>query len=361
MKNVYIEKASLANYRNFESTEIQFEAGVNIIAGPNGAGKTNILESISLLSPGRGLKSCKLEEIMKGNEGWGWRSNFILNSKLGIAEIASEYSANKGSRKITYNGSKASSAELTNLLNLIWLTPQMEGLFLDSASARRRFLDRVVFNFDAKHAKRISTYEHYVRERNKILSEYNYHSNSAMLSALEKNIAEQGVAINDARNKVVAYLQEAIDQTESEFPKAHLELSNIDDDVSNAELNLEYYTKKIHDSRAEDSRAGRATFGVHKTDLIVKHKLKQIFAKICSTGEQKALLISIVIAMIESVMQNTKTTPILLLDELFVHLDEERCKFLSEYILQTKLQTFVTTTDIIHLEYLAKNAKIINL
>ena len=360
MKPVYLEQLIIENYRNFSEFSIKLDKGVNIIIGPNGSGKTNILESISFLSPGKGLKSAHFDEVSK-HEKAKWATNFKLKSKLGIAEIVSSYARNDRSRKILYNGSKISGSELSNLLNVIWLTPQMEGLFLGSSSDRRRFLDRIVYSFDASHAKNITKYDHFMRQRNKSLESGDLNSQDSWLGTLEKQMAEAAFKIATARKEVVVLMQGVIDSLKTEFPKAELSITPLfesEEQWSSFELN---YAQLLKEGRKKDFYSGRTNFGVHKADLNVFHKEKMQHAKLCSTGEQKALLISIVLASIESVIQSTQTTPILLLDELFVHLDNTRKKYLASYIMQDKLQTFITTTDIIGIEDLASKAHIINL
>lgn len=360
MKQVYLEQLSLENYRNFSEFSINFDKGINIIIGPNGSGKTNILESISFLSPGKGLKSAYFDEVSE-HQKEKWTTNFRLKSKLGTAEIVSSYAQNERSRKILYNGSRISGNELSNLLNVIWLTPQMEGLFLGASSDRRKFLDRIVYSFDASHAKNLTKYDHYMRQRNKSLASGDIKSQDSWLRTLEKQMAEAAFRIATARKEVINLMQGVIDSLKTEFPKAELSVSALFERAeqwNNFELN---YAQLLKDNRRKDFYSGRTNFGVHKTDLNVFHKEKMQHAKLCSTGEQKALLISIVLASIESVIQSTKTTPVLLLDELFVHLDNTRKKYLASYIMQGKLQTFITTTDIIGIEDLASKAHIINL
>ncbi len=363
MKKIYLENITASNYRNFTDLSLEFSDGVNIIVGPNGSGKTNILESISYLSPGRGLKSAKFDELVNNQKSSvGWETKFKLNSKLGTAEIHSIYHVQKNSRKINYNGSKMSAPELTALLNVMWLTPQMEGVFLDSASNRRRFFDRIVFNFDSSHAKRVTHYEHFIRERNKVLADSfggQDQVSASWLDNLEAKITEHAKETHSARRKVLAHMQEAIDDLETKFTKPNLTLSPLQDEGSDEFP--DDYQQILKMNRVKDAKSGRSTFGVHKTDLIVFHKEKNRQAKICSTGEQKALLISIILAIIESMIKNTKSKPILLLDEIFVHLDDMRANYLSKYIMETNLQTFITTTDTNALQDLAKNAHIIEL
>lgn len=360
MKPVYLQQLSLENYRNFSEFSIKLDKGVNIIIGPNGSGKTNILESISFLSHGKGLKSAHFDEVSKHEEE-KWTTNFKLKSKLGIAEIVSSYTRNDRSRKVLYNGSKISGSELSNLLNVIWLTPQMEGLFLGSSSARRKFLDRIVYSFDSSHAKNIITYDHYMRQRSKSLASGDLNSQDSWLGTLEKQMAEAAFKIATAREKVINLMQGVIDSLKTEFPKAELSITPLFESQEQWDSFESNYTQLLKGSRRKDFYSSRTNFGVHKADLNVLHKEKMQLAKLCSTGEQKALLISIVLASIESVIQNTQTTPILLLDELFVHLDNTRKNYLASYIMQGKLQTFITTTDMRGIEDLASKAHIINL
>jgi DNA replication and repair protein RecF len=360
MKTVYLERINAENYRNFSNIAIEFKNGINIIIGSNGSGKTNILESISLLSPGKGLKSAHFNDVRK-HDTLKWTTNFKLKSKLGVAEIVSLYSKGERSRKILYNGSKISGNELSNLLNVMWLTPQMEGLFLGSSTARRKFLDRIVFSFDANHAKNIAKYDYYMRERNKSLVTGNLNSQDSWLSTLEHKMAESAEIIANARKKIVELMQDSINGLDTEFPKAELFVTEIFDSKEHWNDFILNYMNKLKGARQKDFYSGRANFGVHKADLNVFHKEKSQPAKLCSTGEQKALLISIVLSSIDSVVKNTQTTPILLLDELFVHLDGSRKNHLAEYIMQSKLQTFITSTDIVGIEYLAANAHIIEL
>ena len=226
MKPVYLEQLSIENYRNFSEWSIEFDKGINIIVGPNGSGKTNILESISYLSPGKGLKSAHFDEVRKHEE-QKWSTNFKLKSKLGVAEIISSYTQNDRSRKMLYNGSKISGSELSNLLNVIWLTPQMEGLFLGSSSARRKFLDRIVYSFNSNHAKNIAKYDHYMRERNKSLANGDLNSQDSWLGTLEEKMAQEALKIANSREEAISLMQDAIDSLKTEFPKADLSITSL--------------------------------------------------------------------------------------------------------------------------------------
>lgn len=360
MKQIFLKNSNLQNYRNFSELSLDFAEYINIIVGENGAGKTNLLESISLLSPGKGLKSAHFDDICKSSSNF-WKSKFDLQSKLGSANIDTSFSKLEKSRKMTYNGSKIPSNELSNLLNVVWLTPQMEGLFLGSSTSRRRFLDRIVFNFDLRHLKRITQYEHFVRERNKILSHQNFLAESSWLTTLEEKIAIEASSINSSRSEAIILMQKAIDSLDTNFPKAILKISKLFEEPIENDNFIEKYVVILAKNRQKDSYSGRTNFGIHKTDLLVFHAHEERAAYLCSTGEQKALLISVILASIEFILQNTQTTPILLLDELFIHLDSLRKKYLVDYIIKSKLQTFITTTDMIGIEELAKIAHIIDL
>jgi len=351
MQDVFISRVELSSYRNLDHLSQEWSPGINIIVGANGTGKTNILESFSLLSPGRGLKSAKYEDIHQYEAKIGWSSSVDLQSKLGVAEIISAYS--NGSRKITYNGSKIPPSELTNLLNVIWITPQMDGIFLGSSTNRRKFLDRLVYNFNPKHVQYLNKYDYFLKERNKILSENNWRENENWLDNIENQMVDQALLTQEARLNTIAYMQRAINDLSINFPKANLSLSPIFE----GECEKSNYLQQLLNSRVKDSYIGRTSIGVHKTDFIVEYQDKKTLAKNCSTGEQKALLICLVIASIEAVMNGTGSKPILLLDELFVHLDPARKKSLSDYILSTKMQTFITTTDMAGLEFLQPKAK----
>ncbi|RTK92816.1 MAG: DNA replication/repair protein RecF [Rickettsiales bacterium] len=360
MKEIYLKKLVLNNYRNFTELSLNFTQNVNIIIGSNGCGKTNILESISLLSPGKGLKSSNFDEICKHGCN-NWNSQFSIESKLGVAEIQTSFNLQERNRRISYNGAKISSGELPNLLNLVWLTPQMEGIFSGPSLHRRKFLDRIVYNFIPLHAKRLLTYDHYIRERNKILANHGYQNHTSWLTSIEMQIAQEAVLIEKNRVDVIHQMQKSIDNLATDFPKAKLFLTELFKDVGTEEDIIQLYIQALQNNRKKDFYAGRATFGVHRSDLNVFHSYKNRSSKLCSTGEQKAMLISLTLASVDALLKNTETTPILLLDELFIHLDGNKKKQLYDYINSTKLQTFVTTTDILGIEYLAKESNIIEL
>lgn len=361
IKKVILQSINLHDYRNFPLFLADFSPEINIFVGPNGSGKTNILESISLLCPGKGLKHSKYDEICKQGTNL-WKSNFTLESKLGTAQIDNYYNRDSRNRLIHYNGVKIASAELVNLLNIIWLTPQMEGLFLDSASNRRKFLDRLTYNFYPNHLKHLIKYDYYVQERNKCLTDRDWALKSSWLDVIEDKIVNEAILIHNSREESIKKIQSEINDLQTTFPKASLALSNLFEDLPITTPDFRNnYINLLQSHRKKDSYSGRTSIGVHKTDLLVEYQMTNIAARYCSTGEQKALLISLMLASVNAIIASTKAKPIILLDELFVHLDQMRRQELSDYIISTKIQTFISTTDMIGLKFLQGNANIINL
>lgn len=360
MKEIYLTDLELENYRNFINYRVSnLSPSVNIVIGPNGSGKTNILESISFLAPGRGLKLAKYEEICHQNTP-DWRSKFLMQSKLGLAEIAMQYHKDS-KRTIEYNGSKLPSSELVKICNIIWITPQMNSFFSGPPSVRRKFIDRIAYNFYPLHIKHLTKYDYYQQERIKFITANGVNTNTGWLSNIEEKLVDEALIINNARSKTLMHMQKAMASLKFDFPKAKLSLSDFDEGVSFDSISKVKYLDLLEKYRKKDMYSNKTSIGTHRTDLIVEYIDKSSIAKQCSTGEQKALLISLILASIDSIISTTNSKPLLLLDELFVHLDSERRKELSKYILNTKIQTFITTTDMIGFDLLKQHANIINL
>jgi DNA replication and repair protein RecF len=355
MKNNYLEKLWLNNYRNFSELELSFNKDIIVLAGQNGSGKTNILEAISLLSPGRGLRSVYFDDLCKIGEPC-WKSGFHLRSKIGPAEVTNHFILSERKRQLKYNGRQIAVAELLNLTNIIWLTPQMESLFLSTPSFRRRYLDRVVYNFDTQIAKSLTKYDYYMRERIKALTNHGDPQDHGWLDLIEEKIASEAIYIAKAREVGIAELNRSLENLDSKFPKASLAISQSFED------NISWYAKELESSRKKDEISGRTNFGIHKVDFLVTHVAKNKLAKLCSTGEQKAMLISLTLAQIDAMKNSGNNKPILLLDEIFVHLDKERRDYLGEYIVNSCVQSFITTTEVSHLSHvLADSAQIIEI
>ncbi|MCC2646308.1 MAG: recF [Rickettsiaceae bacterium] len=351
VKRCSLEELKLTSYRNFDNFFLRTESNPVVILGQNGVGKTNILESISLLFPGKGLKNTKFDDICpKGNSFTDnhWNVEAKISSPLGKITLSSFYNRDiDGSkRSIFFNGSKITNAELARVNSVIWLTPQMDYIFIGPSSDRRRFFDRMVYTFDPEHSARINKYEYYVRERAILLQSSR---NPQWLSLLEEKIAETSVAIAFARLQTLHALQESIISFESEFIKAQLSLEGDLESIAEnfTALELENLVKeKLYNNREIDTQTKRTNFGSHRTDLNAFHPITQKPANICSTGEQKSLLISIILAEIYAKSKWTSTLPIVLLDEVTVHLDAIRRKSLLEHLIATKTQFWITANNI---------------
>jgi DNA replication and repair protein RecF len=342
-----VTRLRLTNFRSYVSGELSVGRAPVVLAGPNGAGKTNVLDAISLLSPGRGLRGAKLaEHTRKGpvvSEETLWAVAASVSRGGTEYEIGTGLTQASASRQVRLNGVAAgSSADLGDIVQLIWLTPAMDRLFIESASGRRRFLDRLVLGFDAGHARAATRYETAMRERARLLK-YGPRD-PAWLDGLENEMAEAGMAIAQARAQTVERLSRALAERgeAGAFPAASLALTD--------ELHLadaQALRSQFATSRMRDAEAGRTLTGPHTTDLYVRHTAKRADARDCSTGEQKALLISIMLADARELSRAREgLAPILLLDEIAAHLDAVRRAALFEEIHALAAQAWMTGTDL---------------
>ena len=302
----------LTDFRNHRDALLSPGPGLVVLTGENGAGKTNILEAVSLLSPGRGLRGSTLSEMARSGGGGG----FAVSARLGEVEVGTGASPSAPERRqVRINGAPASATSLAEWLSVLWLTPAMDRLFQEGASGRRRFLDRLVLALEPGHAVHAARYEAAMRARNKLLAE-DGPRDEAWLSALEARMAEHGAALASARAGAVTLLSARLASApESPFARAGLALEGGDEDLA----------VDLARGRARDSAAGRTLAGPHRTDVAVTHLEKRQSAGLCSTGEQKALLLSIVLAHADLVAERSGRRPILLLDEVAAHLDP-RCR-----------------------------------
>jgi DNA replication and repair protein RecF len=374
-------KHSLTNYRNFKDYLLEIDSDLILITGRNGSGKTNILESISYLSPGKGIRSSNFEFLSR-EEKFAWQTESLLSSKIGTAEICAKFDIDKKQRALFYNGSKISSHELSRLVNIIWLTPQMNGIFIAPRSERLRFLDRMVFGFFKNHSANLNKLDYFQSERLKHLTNNIGNFDASWLKVLESKIAEHAFEIDHARRKSIFYMQDAIGRLQSDFPKAKITLKTFDNEIQfsyppevNKNDNKGYlleneavrddfyncYLNKLKEHRYQDACSGRTNYGAQKVDLVIFHQDKEKDVTFCSTGEQKAMLISLFIAQVNSIIDKTKATPILLFDELFVHLDDLRKQLLSDYVINIQAQCFITSTDDYGITDIAKAAQRISL
>jgi DNA replication and repair protein RecF len=357
-----ISRLRLTAFRNYASAALDLDPRHVVLVGPNGAGKTNLLEAISLLSPGRGLRRAPFESLnAHGSEGT-WAVAATIETEDGPADIGTGASAGEGGRRVRINGANARAIEdMSAYLRLLWLTPAMDGLFSGPASDRRRFLDRLVTTLIPGHSSQVADYDKAMRQRNRLLED---NADPRWLSAVEAQMAEHAGAIYFARADSLGHLQalstRSVDQ--ESFPAADLALTPLFEDghtpVSSTALETELIARWAG-SRALDRAAGRTTLGPHKLDLEVYHSQKQMPAVLGSTGEQKALLIGLILAHAQLVKTMAGIAPFLLLDEIAAHLDPGRraSLFLALDGLQT--QCFMTGTDPMLFESLGSRAQVI--
>lgn len=345
-----IHSLSLHHFRNYTEATLHSDCRCIILSGPNGAGKTNILEALSLLTPGRGLRKSKLVDLRCQSQPQPWVVAADCIGFQGKVHIgtALEVEGESEKRLIKIDGEKVrGQTALSAHLSLIWQTPQMDGLFLASDGERRRFLDRLVYQFDAAHSARVNAYDYATRERNRLLA--TRQTDDGWLRAHEQQMAEKGVAITLARLELIARLNASITEDISAFPQAHLELKGpMEQMLLDGQAAVDVETKwaqKLTSLRLADQSAGRATWGCHRSGLFVTHQVKQMEAAYCSTGEQKALLLSILLAHARARKHWLGAAPILLLDEVVAHLDEQRRAALAEALNALETQAWLTGTD----------------
>jgi len=339
-----VTRLSLTNFRSYAVGELVTAGAPVVLAGPNGAGKTNILDAISLLAPGRGLRGAKLNEhVRKGPAAPSaalWAVAATVKRGDADYEIGTGLTEQSSSRHVRLNGVEAKgSAELGEIVQMVWLTPAMDRVFIESASGRRRFLDRLVLGFDHTHARAAIRYETAMRERARLLK-YGPRD-PAWLDGLENEMAEAGISLAEARRTAVARLNAALAGRDGAFPAASLSLAG--DDFESAEA----LRHALSASRIRDAESGRTNAGPHLIDLTARHTQKRADARDCSTGEQKALLISIILAFARELTQAREgLAPLLLLDEIAAHLDSIRREALFAEIADLSAQAWMTGTDL---------------
>ncbi len=349
----HISKLKLTNFRNYATLSIDFSPGAVVFSGDNGAGKTNLLEAISLLTPGRGLRRAPYADVAREDGDGGFALHARLDGPEGQVEIGTGITggeaAGEGGRKVRINGAPARSADaMLEWLRVVWLTPAMDGLFPGPAADRRRFLDRLVLAIDPGHGQRALDYEKAMRGRNRLLTEGS--RDGAWFEAIEMQMAETGVAIAAARAELIRLLAAMIDRLPSSgpFPQADISLfGDLESDVATAPAVdvEERYRATLAQGRERDRAAGRTLDGPHRSDLLVRHRPKAMPAELCSTGEQKALLVGIVLSHARLTGEMSGMTPILLLDEIAAHLDAGRRAALFSILEELNCQAFMTGTD----------------
>ncbi|QND66888.1 DNA replication/repair protein RecF [Mesorhizobium loti] len=349
----HISKLTLTNFRNYATLTIDLAPGAVVFSGDNGAGKTNLLEAISFLTPGRGLRRAPYADVAREGGDGGFALHAQLDGLDGQVEIGTGISggdtAGEGGRRVRINGAPARSAEdMLEWLRVVWLTPAMDSLFTGPAADRRRFLDRLVLAIDPGHGQRAIDYEKAMRGRNRLLTEGS--RDDRWFDAIETQMAETGVAIAAARAEMVRLLAAMIDRLPDTgpFPQADIGLSG-DLEAEIAAVPAvdveERFRRTLVEGRDRDRAAGRTLEGPHRSDLVVRHRPKAMPAELCSTGEQKALLVGIVLSHARLTGEMSGMTPILLLDEIAAHLDSGRRAALFSILEDLNCQAFMTGTD----------------
>jgi DNA replication and repair protein RecF len=331
-----VSRLTLTDFRSYVSATIEPGPGFVLLYGENGAGKTNVLEAVSMLTPGRGLRGAALSDMARRPGGDAWAVSAKLEplggngTDLGTGTLPTAPER----RQVRINGAPAAVNSLSEWLSVLWLTPAMDRLFSGSSGERRRFLDRLVLALDPGHAHHSARYDAAMRARNKLLADETW--DEAWLASLEQAMAEHGAAVTEARSRAIAALDARLAHApDDEFARAHIGLDGWED----ADL-----AQALRANRSRDAAAGRATDGPHRQDLAVSHRAKAMPAAQSSTGEQKALLLGLVLAHADVVAERRGEPPLLLLDEVAAHLDPYRRSALFER-LQGRGQVWMTATE----------------
>ena len=367
LKLLSITSLRLEYFRSYTNYSFSFDKTPIVITGNNGVGKTSILEAISLLSPGKGIRGTKFSEILNNKSSSNfWEANFYINGIYGPSDILMRFNKNGSNaekREMMLNGERIrSNSDLAKISSVIWLTPQMDNLFCLAASDRRKFFDRMVYNFNTDHAEKVTKYEYYMRERNAVLKDIYY--DPSWLEIIESKMAALGVSIANSRVEAASYLQEAMDDATTNFPKADIKINGV---LENLIGSMKYdelqnhYQDLLKKSRIIDAKLAKTSIGPHRSDMILTHLVKNQEAAFCSTGEQKALLISLVLADIRAKIKRNKIVPIVLFDEIIAHLDEIRKIELFGELIDMKCQFFLTGVKAKLFSYLDNKAQFIEM
>ncbi|MVO15523.1 DNA replication/repair protein RecF [Parasedimentitalea huanghaiensis] len=329
---------TLSHFRSHKRAELELDGRPVAIHGANGVGKTNILEAVSLFSPGRGLRRAGAADMARRDEQLGWKLTGQLQSPSQIYEI-DIWSEAGAARQIRIDGKAANQIALGKICRVVWLVPAMDRLWIEAAEGRRRFLDRMALSFDPTHAEAALTYEKSMRERNRLLKEQV--RDPAWYRVLETQMAAAGHRVHQVRLQTLDFLRLAQAESETSFPTAELDLVQSEGTMPIGESDLR---DALAESRFRDLAAGRSLIGPHRSDLIGTYAAKGVAAKDCSTGEQKALLVSLILANARALAQREGAPPMLLLDEVSAHLDANRCAALYDEICSLGVQAWMTGT-----------------
>ena len=361
-----IRRLSLTNFRSYHAASVELGETSVVLIGPNGAGKTNVLEAISILGPGRGLRYATMDEMAFSEGDGAWAVSAEVEGALGIATLGTgiepPVAGETTSRKNRIDREPVAASALADHLRVLWLVPAMDGLFTGPASERRRFLDRLVLATDAEHGSRVNALERALRSRNRLLE--TPHSDQHWLDAIEHETAELAVAVASARADAVSRLAGALaTRQDANFPSAQIALDGWMSGIVGTTPAVEVedrYRAVLKANRGRDAAAGRTLEGPHLTDLLVIYAPKAVPAREASTGEQKALLIGLVLAHAGLVTEMTGVAPVILLDEVVAHLDPNRRAALFDALALLGAQVWMTGADPVAFGDIRARAQIIH-
>ena len=330
-----ISTLTLSHFRSHRAARMELDGRPVAISGPNGAGKTNIIEAVSLLSPGRGLRRASADELARRPDSRGWKIRAETTAPFHDLETFAE---GADSRQVRIDGKPAPQAALGRILRILWLVPAMDRLWIESAEGRRRFLDRMTLSFAPDHADAVLAYEKAMRDRNRLLKDMV--TDAHWYTALESQMADAALRITANRQHALSHIAAAQSGAETAFPAADLSLIGPEGEDTPDDL-----APALAANRRRDMAAGRTLLGPHRADLAARYATKGVPADQCSTGEQKALLISLILANARALAADLGTPPILLLDEVAAHLDQNRRAALYDEICALGAQALMTGTE----------------
>ncbi len=352
MGRLAVTELTVSHFRSHQLARLEFGPGPVAIHGPNGAGKTNLLEAISLLSPGRGLRRATLEEMARRPQSLGWKISANLTSLHQCHDVETWAEPNTP-RQTRIDDKSATQVALGRIARILWLVPSMDRLWLEGADGRRRFLDRMTLSFEPSHAEAVLAYEKAMRERNRLLKDQV--RDAHWYAALEDQMASAGAAIITNRAQALDRVTDAQKSAQTAFPRADLSLFG--PEGAPLPKGQEELAQGFAEGRARDLMAGRTLIGPHRADMGAIYADKGVPARDCSTGEQKALLISLILANARALADDFGAPPILLLDEVAAHLDATRRAALYDEICAIGAQAFMTGTGVELFDALKRRAQ----
>ena len=340
MSALYLSRLTVSHFRSHQHTVLDIGCNPIAIFGANGVGKTNLIEAISMLSPGRGLRRAKVQDLARQEQNIGWKVTAHVHALGNLHEIETSYSSDLG-RSVLIDGKAATQTALGRIVRMVWLVPVMDRLWQDGAQARRQFIDRITLSFEPQHAELSTTYERSMRERNRLIAEGVH--DSAWFDALERRMAQTGSAIETNRLNTITRILSAQDKSQTDFPAVRLRLCTASGDEVIADA--DQLCSALAQGRSRDMAAGRCLIGSHRSDLEAKYCAKNLPVKYCSTGEQKALLVNVILSSARALADESGVAPILLLDEVAAHLDSARRSVLYDEICALGAQAWMTGTE----------------